>query len=79
MNFIIFEDAPGAWRWQLVCGSGWIIAVSAESYISRTDCLYAVQVVKGAGMARICDASGLELERRPKPRAANTLFARRAA
>ena len=70
MSIIIFQDSAGDWRWQLCTGAGWVVAVAAEGYLSRTDCLFAAQVVKGAGTARIYDASGLDLEHRPA-RAAN--------
>jgi uncharacterized protein YegP (UPF0339 family) len=77
MQFVFFEDEPGIWRWQLLAASGWIIAVSAESYVSRSDCLYAIQVVRGAGMARIYDQDGTDMTK-PDPRS-HAANARRAA
>ena len=34
------------WRWRLVAGNGEIIADSAEGYLSKFDCEYAIGLVK---------------------------------
>lgn len=50
MKFEIYASAGHSlvpqWRWRLVAGNGEIIADSAEGYVSRFDCEYAIGLVQ---------------------------------
>jgi uncharacterized protein YegP (UPF0339 family) len=42
MNYLIYKDTAGEWRWRLVDANGRIIADSSMSYRLKSDCLNAV-------------------------------------
>lgn len=50
MKFEIYTSGSNLlslqWRWRLVAGNGEIIADSAEGYVSKFDCEYAIGLVK---------------------------------
>lgn len=50
MKFEIYTSGANLlslqWRWRLVAGNGEIIADSAEGYVSKFDCEYAIGLVK---------------------------------
>lgn len=52
MRFEIYRSGASLlsqqWRWRLVAGNGEIIADSAEGYVSRFDCEYAIGLVKSS-------------------------------
>ena len=46
MNFEIFEDTRGEWRWRLKSANGKIIAASGEGYVNKEDCEHGIKLVK---------------------------------
>ena len=46
MEFIVYEEAPGAWKWDLMCDQV-KIATAGTTYKTWENCLSAVDVVKG--------------------------------
>lgn len=53
MYFQIFQDASYQWRWRLRAGNNQIVATSGESYTSKQNCRYAVDLVKSAWNAPV--------------------------
>lgn len=53
MHFKLYIDANSQWRWTLIAANGRKIANSGEGYWNRSDCISAVNLVKGAGSAPI--------------------------
>ena len=55
MKFEIYRSGTSIlsqqWRWRLVAGNGEIIADSAEGYVSKFDCEYAIGLVKSTSAA----------------------------
>ena len=51
MTFEIYTSGESVfdlqWRWRLKSGNGEIIADSAEGYVSKYDCEYAIRLVQG--------------------------------
>jgi len=45
-RYVIYKGSTGEWRWHLVAANNRVIAVSAESYNSKADCLAAVLLAK---------------------------------
>lgn len=48
---LVFRD----WRWRLRARNGRIIATSGEGYRNKADCYAAVDLIKGASMARVVE------------------------
>jgi len=48
MNYIIYKDKTGEWRWYLKAANGNKIADSGEGYKNKKDCLDAIELVKGS-------------------------------
>lgn len=46
MQFRIYSDNAGEWRWRLVAANGRIVADSAEGYVSRRNALRACDRVQ---------------------------------
>jgi uncharacterized protein YegP (UPF0339 family) len=46
MNFEVYKDASGKWRWRLRAINNKIVADSGESYHNRLDCLGAIRIIK---------------------------------
>jgi uncharacterized protein YegP (UPF0339 family) len=46
--YIIYQDRSREWRWRYRARNGRIIADSAEGYVNKTDCLAAIQLMKGS-------------------------------
>ncbi len=44
-QYEVYLDQSRLWRWRLVATNGQIIAVSSESYVSRTDAEHGVSLV----------------------------------
>lgn len=44
--FKIYRDAAGEYRWRFVARNGEKIAVSSEGYKNKSDCEYAIGLVK---------------------------------
>lgn len=53
MYYVLYTDSAGHYRWRLKAANHRIIADSGESYFNRTDCVAAIQLVKGSGLAPI--------------------------
>ena len=54
MTFFIYRDTVRQWRWRLVI-NGWVIANSGEGYRERSECLAAIEVVKGSAEAAVAN------------------------
>lgn len=48
MEYQYFTDHQNQWRWHLRAANGRIIAISGEGYINQSDCLHAINLVKGS-------------------------------
>jgi uncharacterized protein len=46
LQFTVFKDAGGQWRWQLTASNQKIIATSGEGYTTKANCLAAIELVK---------------------------------
>jgi uncharacterized protein YegP (UPF0339 family) len=55
MEYQVFRDRAGFWRWLLRATNGLKIADSGEGYVNRSDCLRAIALVKGSNAAPIYD------------------------
>lgn len=53
MAYYIYRDVNSQWRWRLVAGNGKQIANSGEGYYNKTDCLAAINLVKGSSTAPV--------------------------
>lgn len=53
MVYYIYKDASGYWRWRLRAANNRIIADSGESYVNKSDCLHAINLVKGSSVAPV--------------------------
>jgi uncharacterized protein YegP (UPF0339 family) len=53
MAYYIFKDRVGDYRWHLKAANGRVIADSAEGYRNKSDCLAAIQLVKGSAAAPV--------------------------
>lgn len=47
MYFQLYRDTSGYWRWRLRAANHEPLA-SGEGYVNRSDCLHAIELVKGA-------------------------------
>lgn len=55
LNYEIYQDKSGQWRWRLVTVNKRGIAESAEGYYNKQDCLDAIDLVKGSSYAPVRD------------------------
>lgn len=46
MNFEIYKDSAGEYRWRLKAGNGKVIADSGEGYVEKSDCVEAVWKIR---------------------------------
>ena len=46
--YVYWKDTNNQWRWHLLAGNNRIIANSGESYYNESDCLAAINLVKGS-------------------------------
>lgn len=53
MTYIVYKDRANHWRWRLVAGNNRIIADSGEGYVNKSDCISAINLVKGSYLAPI--------------------------
>lgn len=54
MNFVIFKDTKGEWRWHLKAANGMVIAASGEGYKRKKHAQSMVQAIKAdAAAARV--------------------------
>lgn len=54
MYFTIYQDVTKNWRWNLKSGNHEIIA-SGESYVNKSDCLHAIDLVKSSANAPVIE------------------------
>ena len=56
MNFQIYTDSAGEWRWRFRADNNEIIAVSSEGYVRKSSCQHSIDLVKqGAADADVED------------------------
>lgn len=48
MQYRMFKDTAGYWRWHLLAANNRIIANSGEGYWNKADCQAAINLVKGS-------------------------------
>ena len=53
MAYYIYKDVAGHWRWRLQAENNRIIANSGEGYYNKTDCQWAINLVKGSSLAPV--------------------------
>lgn len=47
-SYWIYRDNRGQWRWSYEARNGKTIAVSSESYIRKSDCEHAIELMKAS-------------------------------
>lgn len=52
MQYQIYKDAQGYWRWRLLAANNQNIAYG-EAYYNKQDCLHAVNLVKGSSLVPV--------------------------
>lgn len=57
MEYVIYKDQAGYFRWTLYASNGKKIADSGEGYFNRTDCLHGINLVAGSTGTPIKDLS----------------------
>jgi len=58
LNFEIYKDEKGEYRWTLRAANGKTIADSGEGYKSKADCEHGLKLIKeGAASAAVKDSS----------------------
>ena len=58
MNFVMYKDKAGQFRWRFKAANGKIIAASSESYLKKADCQHGIDLVKGSASAPVHDETG---------------------
>lgn len=53
MYYQVYSDAGGFWRWRLKAPNHRIIADSGEGYVTKADCLTAIEFVKNSRLAPV--------------------------
>ena len=53
MNFYIYTDKQGYWRWYLSAANNKKVADSGEGYNNKNDCLHGIELVKSAWNAPV--------------------------
>ena len=53
MQYTIYKDTQGYWRWNLKASNYRKIADSGEGYSNKADCLAAINLVKGSSAAPV--------------------------
>lgn len=53
MVYHMYRDVQNQWRWRLVAANNRIIANSGEGYYNESDCLHAINLVKGSSGALV--------------------------
>jgi uncharacterized protein YegP (UPF0339 family) len=53
MQYRMYKDTAGQWRWRLLAANNRVIADSGESYWNKADCLSAIGLVKGSAQAPV--------------------------
>lgn len=55
MQYVLYKDANGEWRWRLVAANGKNIASSGEGYANKADCLHAIDLVKSSKDVKVVE------------------------
>jgi uncharacterized protein YegP (UPF0339 family) len=55
MVYHVYKDAVSQYRWYLLAANNRKIANSGEGYNNRSDCIAAINLVKGSGSAPVVD------------------------
>jgi len=55
VHYRLYKDMNGQWRWRYVAANGRIIADSGEGYVSRTDCLHGIALIKGSANSQVIE------------------------
>lgn len=55
MEYQIYKDVQGQYRWRLVAANGRNIANSGEGYYNKADCQNGINLVKGSNTAKVVD------------------------
>ncbi len=53
MEYQVFKDGEGLWRWRLLAANKRTIADSGEGYHNKQDCLAAIALIKDSESAPI--------------------------
>jgi len=53
MQYVMFKDHTGQWRWHLQAANNKLIAASGEGYNNEQDCAAAITLVKGSANAPV--------------------------
>ncbi len=53
MQYVVYKDTAGLWRWRLLAANHKIIADSGESYYNKADCLHGIELVKASAGAPV--------------------------
>ena len=53
MEYHMYKDTNGQWRWRLLAANNRIIANSDEGYYNESDCLHAINLVKSSSTAPV--------------------------
>lgn len=53
MNYMVYRDHLGQWRWYLEAANGRKIANAGEGYYNESDCLHAIALVKASATVPI--------------------------
>ncbi len=55
MEYIVYKDRQGYWRWQLKSSNGNVIADSGEGYVNKGDALHGISLVKMSSNATVLE------------------------
>lgn len=56
MQYEVYKDAAGEWRWRLRSANrSDYIANSGEGYKNKSDCLHGIELVKGSADAKVVE------------------------
>lgn len=53
IEFVVYKDKAGLWRWQLEAGNNWIIADSGEGYEDDTSVEKVIKIIQNSAKAKI--------------------------
>ena len=53
MQYRVYKDNAGQWRWRFIAANGRIIADSAEGYWNQADCMAGITLVKSSSTAPV--------------------------
>lgn len=56
MLYVLYVDANRQWRWYLLAANNRKIANSGEGYVNKSDCLAAINLVKGSAAVPVREA-----------------------